>query len=219
MSSQSNNKLKLFIKTISNDDCYNEIFNITDDFKSIKAPSIINSNGININIDYNNYISVLKYKIENSYKIYYGELNAPNNNDITKQVIGKGGCYLYLTTIVNRILFIWHDRNRNVFRFWSSTKYGIMDAIRAINDRVYKKSNNINENNYYNLDEKLSYDNCTYSKIRLCSKYYYVKDGDNNNLPVYTVIGNNLLGKLIGYYTIDNDIPTINLVFDDKDKE
>jgi hypothetical protein len=231
MSRQSNNKLKVSIKIVPNNDCFNKIKSVTDDFKLLKAPTIINSSGIIINIDYDKYISTLTYKINNAYKIYYGELKAPNNNDITKQVIGRDGCYLYLTTIVNKILFIWHDIDTNMFCFWSDDKYGIMDSIRIINQRIYDKSNNIKDIINNDIDEKLEklsilhQNNSVYTKVRLCSNYYYIKNINNNNNKnnknidnvryVYTVVGSNLLGKLIGHYTEDNGIPTINLLIDD----
>ena len=50
--------------------------------------------------------------------IFHGFLYAPKNNDITKQVIGKDGCYFHLTTEKTGVFFIWHNRKSNKFEFW-----------------------------------------------------------------------------------------------------
>ena len=61
--------------------------------------------------------------------IFHGFLYAPKNNDITKQVIGKDGCYFHLTTEKTGVFFIWHNRKSNKFEFWGKKR----DTINALN--------------------------------------------------------------------------------------
>lgn len=69
-----------------------------------------------------------------------GFLYAPSDPDVTRQVIGKGGCYFHMTTQNCNIHFIWHDRNTNRFLFWGD-KYPLIHAMKIIHSRILKYSN------------------------------------------------------------------------------
>ena len=69
-----------------------------------------------------------------------GFLYGPQDPDVTRQVIGKGGCYFHMTTQNCNIHFIWHDRNTNKFLFWGD-KYPLIRAMKIIHSRILKYSN------------------------------------------------------------------------------
>jgi hypothetical protein len=85
-------------------------------------------------------MDVLLYKINNTKGIYYGVLDAPEDTDTNKKIIGKGGCYFYKTTVENRILFIWHNRENKKYEFWGSSFYGMINSMNAISTRIEKYS-------------------------------------------------------------------------------
>jgi len=123
----------------SSEETLNDLKKRTDDFKSIRAPTMI-SNGESKTIDRDRYMDVLLYKINNTKGIYYGVLDAPTDTDMNKKIIGKGGCYFYKTTIENRILFIWHNRENKKYEFWGSSFYGMINSMNAISTRIEKYS-------------------------------------------------------------------------------
>lgn len=72
----------------------------------------------------------------------FGYLPAPFNKDITevdvvKQIIGKDGYYLKLTTANTGVDFIWHDRVENHFLFWGE-KACVVKAMKIIQSRIEK---------------------------------------------------------------------------------
>jgi outer membrane murein-binding lipoprotein Lpp len=123
----------------SSEETLNDLKSRTDDFKSIRAPTMI-SNGESKTIDRDRYMDVLLYKINNTKGIYYGVLDAPCDTDTNKKIIGKGGCYFYKTTVENRILFIWHNRENKKYEFWGSSFYGMINSMNAISTRIEKNS-------------------------------------------------------------------------------
>jgi hypothetical protein len=54
-----------------------------------------------------------KKETEDGIKIFTAWTYAPKNPDITKQVIGKDGCYLKKTTENYGLYFMWHNREDN----------------------------------------------------------------------------------------------------------
>ena len=72
--------------------------------------------------------------------VLQGFLYAPTNPDVTRQVIGKGGCYFHMTTQNSGIHFIWHDRQSNKFLFWGD-KFQLISAMKIIYSRIQKYSN------------------------------------------------------------------------------
>ena len=64
-----------------------------------------------------------------------GFLNVPQDPNIIRQVIGRGGCYFHMTTQNTGIDFIWHDRSANKFFFWG-TKYPLIRAMNIIHKRL-----------------------------------------------------------------------------------
>jgi hypothetical protein len=121
----------------SSEETLNDLKSRTDDFKSIRAPTMI-TNGESKTIDRDRYMDVLLYKINNTKGIYYGVLDAPNDIEMNKKIIGKGGCYFYKTTVENRILFIWHNRQNKKYEFWGSSFYGMINSMNAISTRIQK---------------------------------------------------------------------------------
>ena len=76
--------------------------------------------------------------------IFHGFLYAPKNNDITKQVIGKDGCYFHLTTEKTGVFFIWHNRKSNKFEFWGE-KRDIINALNQIKHRIDIVTNRVKD--------------------------------------------------------------------------
>lgn len=72
--------------------------------------------------------------------VLQGFLYAPTDPNVTRQVIGKGGCYFHMTTQNCGIHFIWHDRQSNKFLFWGD-KFQLIHAMKIIYSRIQKYSN------------------------------------------------------------------------------
>jgi hypothetical protein len=115
----------------------------------------INSNQMYVSIRYltNNFTMLdcdfafkLIDRIKSRQIVTYGYLVAPPQLDIVKQVIGKDGCYLKLTTINTGVDFIWHDRGINTFLFWGE-KPSVAHAIQIIQLRIEKIYKQISEKN------------------------------------------------------------------------
>jgi hypothetical protein len=137
--SKSKPKVRYTFTKKSSEETLNDLKKRTDDFKSIRAPTMI-TNGESKTIDRDRYMDVLLYKINNTKGIYYGVLDAPEDTDMNKKIIGKGGCYFYKTTVENRILFIWHNRENKKYEFWGSSFYGMINSMNAISTRIQKYS-------------------------------------------------------------------------------
>ncbi len=86
------------------------------------------------------FIDSLTANLTNRNTILQGFLYAPKDPNITRQVIGKGGCYFHITTQNCAIQFIWHDRNSNKFLFWGD-KYPLIRAMNIIHSRILKYTN------------------------------------------------------------------------------
>jgi hypothetical protein len=212
---------KYSLKKITNSKCRDDISSRSDQFKSIQAPIMIKNN-IEYQIDRDNYINILTYKIDNAYSVFYGSLPAPDDEEIIRKVIGKGGCYFYLTTITNGILFIWHNRITQNFEFWGEKPSKVLCAMGAIELRINKSleyklkllSNKLEKFVSYN---SITVDDIKYNKIKIGNTHYFVKDTIDKNPPVYSIVGENLIGKFIGnYIEYDNYTkgPTIQLSYE-----
>jgi hypothetical protein len=220
----SSTRTKYFLRKITNIQCKNDISSRSDEFKNIQAPILIDKDTkVEKTIDKNEYIQSLIDDIDNAQYIYYGNIPTPEDDEITRIVIGKGGCYFYLTTEMNDILFIWHNRDTKRFEFWGLKPSNVVASMRAIDGRISKtfknKLQSIKEQyDKLNIDENsIIHDNVKYNKIKIDTNYYYVKETKDKNPPVYTIIGENLLGKYIGeYIEYDNFTkgPTIRLSYD-----
>lgn len=88
------------------------------------------------------FVNNIRTKLDTDELIMEGFLYAPTDTDITRQVIGKDGCYFHMTTKQQDIAMIWHDRSvaRPVFRFWGS-KFNVIKAMNIIRHRIHIKSN------------------------------------------------------------------------------
>ena len=88
------------------------------------------------------FVNNIRTKLDTDELIMEGFLYAPSDTDITRQVIGKDGCYFHMTTKQQDIAMIWHDRSvaRPVFRFWGS-KFKVIKAMNIIRHRIHIKSN------------------------------------------------------------------------------
>ena len=76
-------------------------------------------------------------KLGNEYVIYLAKIDAPNDSDIMKQVIGRGGCYFIRTTQECNLDFIWHDRETNKIEFWGPYN-NLAHGINIIQHRITK---------------------------------------------------------------------------------
>lgn len=88
------------------------------------------------------FVEGLRKKLNVDDSIMEGFLYAPSDADITRQVIGRDGCYFHMTTQQQDIAMIWHDRSvaRPVFRFWGP-KFNVIRAMNIIRHRIHTKSN------------------------------------------------------------------------------
>jgi hypothetical protein len=86
------------------------------------------------------FVTTLSDTLTQTDNLRQGFLYAPKDDNVTRQVIGKGGCYFHLTTQNCAIHFIWHDRQTNKFLFWGD-KFPLIRAMKIINSRIQKYSN------------------------------------------------------------------------------
>jgi len=86
------------------------------------------------------FIDSLSSTLSTDNTVLQGFLYAPKDPNITRQVIGKGGCYFHMTTQNCAIHFIWHDRNSNKFLFWGD-KFPLIRAMNIIHSRIQKYTN------------------------------------------------------------------------------
>ena len=73
----------------------------------------------------------------NKYQVYKLTINAPENVDVMRQVIGRNGCYFIKTTQDCDLDFIWHNRDNNTIEFWGPVE-SIKQANGVINSRIKK---------------------------------------------------------------------------------
>ena len=66
----------------------------------------------------------------------YGYIPAPPSLNITKQVIGKNGHWLKVTTTNCGVDFIWHDKEKNMFMFWGENNACVSRAMNIIRSRI-----------------------------------------------------------------------------------
>ena len=87
------------------------------------------------------FIDTLRKNLDNENIIFEGFLYAPTDSNITRQVIGRNGCYFHQTTEKQGIEMIWHDTSvaRPVFRFWGQ-KANVIKAMNIIRHRIHIKS-------------------------------------------------------------------------------
>ena len=128
-STNSKNTPVIYFKftPLSGQDALDDIKNHTEQFNS--------KYGIT-----DDFVKELTNRLTNTPSVLRGFLNAPTDSNITRQVIGKGGCYFHLTTQNCNIDFIWHDRNSNKFLFWGD-KFPLIHAMKQIQYRINKHSN------------------------------------------------------------------------------
>ena len=120
----------------------NIYFKFTE-FDSQDALSDINTYTNNFDPQYGispEFVENLTTNITQNPTVLQGFLYAPSDPNITRQVIGKGGCYFHMTTQNCAIHFIWHDRQSNKFLFWGD-KYPLIRAMKIIYSRIQKYSN------------------------------------------------------------------------------
>lgn len=70
----------------------------------------------------------------------YGFLNDSPSLDVNKQVVGKDGCYLMMTTENTNCLFIWHNRTTHQFEFWALKRNELVNAMNTIRTRLHNLS-------------------------------------------------------------------------------
>jgi hypothetical protein len=214
---------KHYLKKLTSAQCKADISSRSDEFKSIQAPIMINKdNGSQTRIDKNQYIQDLCDDIDNCDKVYYGHIQIPDDEEIIRMVIGKGGCYFYLTTENTNILFIWHNRITKNFEFWGQYPRNVQTAIHEIEKRITIALNNkvkaLNKQlEAVSMSNTITVDNIKYNKIKIGNSNYFVEDNTKENPRVYSIVGENKLGKFVGdYIKYDSFIkgPTIRLAYD-----
>ena len=85
------------------------------------------------------FVETLKTNINKRGYAFFGFLYAPKEADVTRQVIGKGGCYFHKTTQDCKIDMIWHNRETGQFLFWGE-KANLIHAMDIIRTRITNKN-------------------------------------------------------------------------------
>ena len=83
------------------------------------------------------FISNLTASINKLDEVHTQEIQSSLDIDITKQVIGRKGHYLRLTTEKTGVFFIWHNHAKKTYTFWSPTEEALGRAIGVIKHRIY----------------------------------------------------------------------------------
>jgi hypothetical protein len=68
----------------------------------------------------------------------YGEYNAPPDREITNSINGKGGYFLKKTAEEANIYLIWHNREKNIYKFWGASEREVRYAMNRIRSRIVK---------------------------------------------------------------------------------
>tara|TARA_B100001093_G_scaffold195748_1_gene188202 strand:+ start:178 stop:798 length:621 start_codon:yes stop_codon:yes gene_type:complete len=79
---------------------------------------------------FKNTLSKAKDETDSGVQLFSAWTYAPKNPDITKQLIGKDGCYLHKTTENYGLYAIWHNRTENKF-YVVGPKYRKPEEIEA----------------------------------------------------------------------------------------
>ena len=85
--------------------------------------------------------NIFRTKIENAptgSQWTIGHIPAPPNSEVTRRVIGTDGYFFKMTTNLNQIEFIWHDRISNTFLFWGTSNFKVVKALNSIRWRIQK---------------------------------------------------------------------------------
>ena len=83
------------------------------------------------------FVNSLKKRLETSTNIFKTEIKSSEDIDITKQVIGRKGYYLYLTTEKTGVYLIWHNHSKKTYSIWSPSEEAMNKAVGVINHRIY----------------------------------------------------------------------------------
>jgi len=83
------------------------------------------------------FINKLVESINELDEVYKQEIQGSDDVDITKQVIGRKGHYLRLTTEKTGVFFIWHNHTKKTYTFWSPTEEALGRAIGVIKHRIH----------------------------------------------------------------------------------
>lgn len=121
-STNSTKKMYYSFTTLDAETALNEINTYTNDFDPVYKIS-------------QEFKDTLTSNINERDTTLRGFLNVPQDPNIIRQVIGKGGCYFHMTTQNTGIDFIWHDRSANKFYFWG-TKFPLIRAMNIIHKRL-----------------------------------------------------------------------------------
>ena len=121
-STNSTKKMYYSFTSLDAETALNEIYTYTNDFDPVYKIS-------------QEFKDTLTSNINERDTTLRGFLNVPQDPNIIRQVIGKGGCYFHMTTQNTGIDFIWHDRSANKFYFWG-TKFPLIRAMNIIHKRL-----------------------------------------------------------------------------------
>jgi hypothetical protein len=82
------------------------------------------------------FLNKLVESIKESPEVFRQNIKGSDNIDVTKQVIGRKGYYLRLTTEKTGVFFIWHNHEDKTYTIWSPNKEALERAIGVINHRI-----------------------------------------------------------------------------------
>ena len=106
-----------------------------------KADALLEINTVTDNMaktgESEEFINKLVVSINELDEVFKQELRGSDNVDITKQVIGRKGHYLRLTTDKTGVFFIWHNHTNKKYTIWSPTEEALGRAIGVLKHRIY----------------------------------------------------------------------------------
>jgi hypothetical protein len=68
----------------------------------------------------------------------YGQYSAPPDRESTDWINGKGGYFLKKTAEEANIYLIWHNRQKNIYKFWGASEHEVRDAMNRLRGRIVK---------------------------------------------------------------------------------
>lgn len=83
------------------------------------------------------FINRMRDSINELDEVYKQEFDGSGNIEITKQIIGRKGYYLRLTTDKTGVFFIWHNHIKKTYTIWSPNEEALDKAVGVIKHRIY----------------------------------------------------------------------------------
>lgn len=129
------------------------------------------------------YAQMIQFNIRNRQFTSYGVLPSPTDETLAKQIIGKDGYYLKLTTTKTGVDFIWHNRVKQEFQFWGLNLCCIR-AMKEISYRIDKYAGpNVAPNVAQNVAPHQAFDRDTIGSDAWYKFVYTIDPANEDRLP------------------------------------